>query len=106
MEERVNSYGHIMAVGDAHVFPGFSHTSTNTTFFPKPPTTFLTCFNRDERRKYAVKKIHLNQVPNSQLRGHEFDTLTTEPPERGRVPSVCYCYSWLIFTDLNDKFLF
>ena len=35
-----------------------SHTSTKTTFFfPKPPTTFLTCLRRDERRKYAGKKI-------------------------------------------------
>ena len=38
-----------------------SHTSTNTTFFPKPPTTFLTCF-RDERRIYAGKNVCLNQV--------------------------------------------
>ena len=36
------------AVGDTHVFPGFPHTSTNTNFFPKPPTTFLTCFNKGE----------------------------------------------------------
>ena len=42
-----------------------SHTSTNTTFFPKPPTTFLTCF-RGERRKYAGKKVHLKWVSNSQ----------------------------------------
>ena len=26
-----------------------SHTSTNTTYFPKPLTTFLTCFSRGER---------------------------------------------------------
>ena len=25
------------------------HTSTNTNFFPKPPTAFLTCFSRGER---------------------------------------------------------
>ena len=45
-----------MTVGDAHVFPGFLIPSTDTTFFPKPPTTFLTCF-RGERRKYAGKKV-------------------------------------------------
>ena len=56
----------------------FSHTSTNTTFFPKPPTTFL----RGERRKYAEKKVCLNRVSNSQPAGHESDRLTTEPPRR------------------------
>ena len=28
--------------------------------------------------KYAVKKVRLNRVSNSQLPGHESDTLTTE----------------------------
>ena len=60
-----------------------SHASTNTTFFPKPPTTFLTCFSRGERRNYAGKKFRLNRVLNSQPQGHESDTLTTEPPGRG-----------------------
>ena len=39
-----------------------SHTSTNQLFFPKPPTTFLTCFCRGERRKYAGKKVRLMQT--------------------------------------------
>ena len=56
-----------------------SHTSTNTSFFPKPPTTFLTYFSKEEGRKYAKKKVHLNRVSNSQPSGHESDTLTTEP---------------------------
>ena len=73
-----------MAAGDAHVFPGFL-TPILTNFFPKPPTTFLTCFSRGERRKYAGKKFHLNQVSNSQPQGHESDTLTTEPPGRGNL---------------------
>ena len=60
-----------------------SHTSTNTNFFPKPPTTFLTCFSRGERRKYAGKKFHLKRDSNSQPPGHESDTLTPEPPGRG-----------------------
>ena len=61
-----------------------SHASTNTTFFPRPTTTFLTCFSRGERRKYAEKKFRLNWVSNSQPPGHESDTLTTGPPGRGR----------------------
>ena len=71
-----------MAVGDAHAFPGFFHTSTNTTCFPKLPTTFLTCF-RGESWKYAEKELRLNRVSSSQTSGHESDTLTTEPPGWG-----------------------
>ena len=56
-----------------------SHTSTNTTFFPKPPTTFLTCSSRGERQKYAVQEVCLIWVSNSQPPGHESDTLPTEP---------------------------
>ena len=41
-----------MAVGDTYVFPGFLTPVLTQLFFPKPPTTFLTCFCRGERRKY------------------------------------------------------
>ena len=71
-----------MAVGDAYVFPGFLTPVLTLLFFPKPPTTFLTCFCRGERRKYAGKKSLLNRGSNSQPPGHESDTLTTEPPGR------------------------
>ena len=47
-----------------------SNISTNTTFFPKPPTIFLTCF-RGERPNYARAKVCLNPVSNSQPPGHE-----------------------------------
>ena len=72
-----------MAVGDAYVFPGFLTPVLTQLFFPKPLTTFLTCFCRGERRKYAGKKSRLNRGSNSQPPGHESDTLTTEPPGRG-----------------------
>ena len=72
-----------MAVGDAYVFPGFLTPVLTQLFFPKPPTTFLTCFCRGERRKYAGKKSRLNRGSNSQPPGHESDTLSTEPPGRG-----------------------
>ena len=72
-----------MAVGDANVFPGFLTPVLTQLFFPKPPTTFLTCFCRGERRKYAGKKSRLNRGWNSQPPGHESDALTTEPPVRG-----------------------
>ena len=54
-----------MAVGEAHLFP-----------------TFLTCFCRGERWKYAGKKVPLNRGSNSQP-GHESNTLTIEPPGWG-----------------------
>ena len=79
-----NSYGHIMAVGEAHVFPGFLTPVITQLFFPKPPTTFLTCFCRGERRKYARRKVRFNQGSNSQPSGHMSDTLTTEPSGRGK----------------------
>ena len=77
-----------MAVGDAKVFPGFLTPVLTQLFFPKPPTTFLTCFCRSERRKYAGKKSLLNRGSNSQSLGHESDTLTTEPPGRGINPPL------------------
>ena len=73
-----------MAVGDAYVFPGFLTPVLTLLFFPKPPTTFLTCFCRGERRKYTGKKSRLNRGSNLQPPGHESDTLTTEPPGRGQ----------------------
>ena len=72
-----------MAVDDAYVFPGFLSPVLTQLFFPKPPTTFPTCFCRRERRKNAEKKSGLNRESNSQLPGHESDTLTTEPPGGG-----------------------
>ena len=60
-----------MAVGDAHVFPGFLTPVLTQLFFPKPLTTFFTCFCRGERRKYAGKKSRLNRGSNSQPLGHE-----------------------------------
>ena len=72
-----------MAVGDAHVFPGFLAPVLTQLFFPKPLTTFLRCFCRGERRKYAGMISHLSRGSNSQPPGHESDTLITEPPGRG-----------------------
>ena len=72
-----------MAAGDAHVFPGFLTPVLIPLSFPKPPTTFLRCFSRGERRKYAGKKVCLKRVSNSQPLVYESDTLTTELPGRG-----------------------
>ena len=68
-----------MAVSDTHVFPRFLTSVLTQLFFHKPPTTFLTCFCRGERRKYAGKKVRLNWGSNSQPPGHESETVTTEP---------------------------
>ena len=52
-------------------------------FFPKPPTTFLTCFCRGKRRKYAGNKVRLNWGSNSHPASQKSDMLTTEPPGWG-----------------------
>ena len=83
-----------MAVCDAHVFPGFLSPVLTQLFFPKPPTTFLTCFCRGERRKYAGKKVRLSRGSNSQPPSHESDTLTTEPPGRGGAAHIKGCTKW------------
>ena len=72
-----------MAVSDAYVFPDFLTPVLTQLFFPKPPTTFLTCFYRGERRKHAGKKSCLNRGSNSQPTGHESDMFNTEPPGQG-----------------------
>ena len=85
-----------MAVVDVNVFPGFLTPVLKQLFFPKPPTNFVIYFSRGVRRKYAKKKISLNWVSNSQPPGHESDTLTTEPPRRGKtISSVItdYCFN-------------
>ena len=72
--------GHIMAAGDARVFPGFlTPVLTSFSESPKSQTTFLTWY-RGTRQKYARKKVQLNLVSNSQPPGLESDMLTTEPP--------------------------
>ena len=81
-----------MAVGDAYVFPGFLTPVLTQLFFPKPPTTFLTYFCRGEKPEYARKKSRLNLGSNSQPPGHESDTLTTEPPGRGKCHSKQDCF--------------
>ena len=84
-----------MAVDDAHVFPSFLTPELTQLFFPKPPTTFLTCFCRDEMRKHIGKKVLLNWGSYSQSLGHESNMLTTEPPvgaggkKRGLIHATC-----------------
>ena len=68
-----------MAVGGAHVFPGLLAPVLTQLFFPMLLTTFLTCFCRGERQKYAEKKSCLNRGSP----GHESHTLTSEPAGRG-----------------------
>ena len=70
-------------ISHAHVFPGFLTPVLTQLFFPKPLTTFPTCFCRGERQEYAGKKVHPNCGSNSQAPGHESDRFTTEPPGPG-----------------------
>ena len=77
-----------------HMFPGFLTPVLTQVFFPKPLTTFLTCFCRGERRKHAGKKSRLNWGSNSQPTSHELDTLTTEPLKPQSFPKA-FCFNVL-----------
>ena len=55
------------------VFPGFLTPALTQLFFAKPPTTFLTCFCKGERQKYARKKVCLNR---DQTHNHMVMSLT------------------------------
>ena len=46
------------------VFPGFLTPLLTQLFVPMTLTTFLTSFNKGERRKYAGHEVLLNQVSN------------------------------------------
>ena len=104
-----------MAVGDTYVFPGFLTPVLTQLFFPKPQTTFLTCFCRGERRKYAGKKKLPQPGIKLQPPGYESDTLTTEPPGRGMrkgeiacneqffLFSQCFIPFWRIFCHFHQK---
>ena len=85
-----------------HTFPGFPTPALILLFFPKAPTTFLTCFCRGERRKYVGKKIRLNRGSNSQPPGHESSTLTTEPPGRG--PIIMKLVQSVCLDKISDRF--
>ena len=67
-----------MAVAEAHVFPGFlTLVSTNKTFFPKPPTTFLMCY-RGERENTPERKL-----ASTGYRTHNHQVIS---PTRSRSP--------------------
>ena len=53
-----------MAVGDAHVFPGFLTPVLTQLFFSRPPTTFLFLHASEVVRgkKYAGKKVRLKLI--------------------------------------------
>ena len=68
-----------MAVGDAHVFPGFLTPVLIQLFFQSHRSLFSHA-SEVRGKTYGGKKVRFNRVSNSQLPGHESDTLTTEPP--------------------------
>ena len=66
-----------MAVGDAHVFPGFLTPLLTQLFLSKATDYF------SHMLLYAGKKVRLNRESKSQPQDHDSDTLTTEPSEWG-----------------------
>ena len=69
-----------MAVGDAHVFPGFLTPVLTQIFFQSHQLLFS-----NASAEYAGKKLRTIWVSNSQPPGHESDTLTIEPPGWGKL---------------------
>ena len=65
-----------MAVGDAHVFPGFLTPVLTQICFQSHRLLFPHA-SAEVRGKNTPER---NFVSNSQPPGHESDTLTTEPP--------------------------
>ena len=72
-----------MAVGDAHVFPGFLTPVLTQISFQSHRLLFLNASAEVRGENMPERKFRLNRVSNSQPPGHESDTLTTESPERG-----------------------
>ena len=68
-----------------------SHTSTKTNFFSKPPTTFLTCFSRGERRNYAGKTILLKMSPFTFF--HVFYAVCTLKSFISHISVIVYIFS-------------
>ena len=83
-----------MVVGDAYVFPGFLTPVLTQLFFPKPPTTFLTCFCRGERRKYAGQQLGRNESCRNDYRQSSERVLTNQ-----EIDSVTSCSQDLYATD-------
>ena len=92
-----NSYGHIMAVGDAYVFPGFLTPVLTKLFFPKPPTTFRTCFCRGERRKYARKKI-----ASTGNRTHNHQVISPTRSSLSHASRAHFCRKKYIYLHVNS----
>ena len=67
-----------MAVGDAHVFPGFLKPVVTQLPFESDQLLFSHA-SAEMSGKNTPKRTH-NRVSNSQAPGHESDTLTTELP--------------------------
>ena len=78
-----------------------SHTNTNKTFFPKPPTTFLTCFSRGQPWKYAWRKFTSTK---NQTHNHQVVGLTCSPlifPHGVRVEKEKCFFPWIVLQRVN-----
>ena len=71
-----------MAVGEAHVLPGFLTPVLTQISFQSHRLLFSHAL-AEVRGEYTPKKFRLNRVSDSQPLCHESNTLTTEPPRRG-----------------------
>ena len=66
-----------MAIGDAYMFPGFLTPVLTQLFFPKPLTTFPTCFAEARGENTPERKF---ASTGDRTRNHQVMSPTLSPP--------------------------
>ena len=72
-----------MAIGDAHVFPGFLTTVVIQLLFKSHQLLYSCASAEVTGIDMPERSACLKRVSNSQPQGHDSDELTTEPPGWG-----------------------
>ena len=83
VKRHFNSKGHIMAVGDAHVLPGFLTPVLTHISFQSQRLLFSHASAEVKGEKSPERNLASTGSRNHKPPGHESDTLTTVPPGRG-----------------------
>ena len=83
------------------MFPGFLTPVLTQLFFPKPPTTFLTCFCRGERRNTPERKV---ASTGDRTHTHQVISQTRSPLSYpGGVGTLLLFCSWFLFHNIVAK---
>ena len=88
-----------MAVGDAHVFPGFLTPVLTQLSFQSHRLHFSHASAEVKRRKYAGKKVRLKRVSNSEPPVHEERRRNKISMLEHRFSSITLPWKWDLQTD-------